>query len=81
MKAPKPIQEEIRNKVAEISRELAILRYERNITTYKSLRDYGIQVNVFKNVMKGKRYTVETLLLLLHELNYTITLTPKTQEK
>ena len=80
MKAPEPIQAEIRNKVAEIATQVKALRAEYRATTYTALKKYGVQSNAIAHVLAGKQYTLETLLLLLHEVNYTITLTPKAKK-
>ena len=77
MKAPEPIQAEIRNKVAEIATQVKALRTEHHATTYTALKKYGVQSNAVAHVLAGKQYTLETLLILLHEVNHTITITPK----
>ena len=72
------LTEEINQKMKEIGQEIARLREEQGITLYRTKVDYSLREHQTRGVIAGdKSYTIQTLLLVLSELNYTITLTPK----
>ena len=72
------LQSETRQKMREIGEEIARLRKEKGVKFYSTKINVGVYEHQTKGVLSGeKSYTIQTLLLLLSELNYTITLTPK----
>ena len=72
------LQAETRQKMAEIGQEITRLRKEKGLKFYSTKMNYGVYEHQTKGVMAGnKSYTIQTLLLLLSELNFTITITPK----
>jgi len=72
------LQAETRQKMAEIGQEITRLRKEKGLKFYSTKMNYGVYEHQTRGVMAGdKSYTIQTLLLILSELNYTITITPK----
>lgn len=72
------LTEEVNQKMKEIGSKIARLREEQGLTLYRTKVNYNLREHQARGVIEGnKSYTIQTLLLLLSELNYTITLTPK----